>query len=177
MESLDVLEKQMWIGATALSPEEMAEALDKTLRDLGYAFDRLGEDIEYPPKKEIKIFKIKEPSSTIAFHWNVPVCSTYPLCPTLEECLWAYKPLGVVRINPVNEDLEPILKRILSAWTERLPREIWRFNREYLEYYVNEKGISRAQLMELNFLRKWARWGITEFPTGVEGLPEGCLKL
>jgi len=101
METFDVLESQLWIGATALSPEEMAEAMDKTLRELGYAFDRIGEDIEYPPKKEMKVFKIKGPPLTIAFHWNVPVCSTYPLCPTLEECLWAYKPLGTVRITPV----------------------------------------------------------------------------
>ena len=175
--SYDVIEKQTWIGATALTPEEMGTAMGQTLNELGLDFERVGQDIEYPPKKEVHVFKVKQPQIIIDFYWNVPVCSTYPLCPTLEECLWAYKPLGIVRIAPVCAETESVLQRILTAWVEKLPREIWRFNKEYLEYYVNEKGMSRAQLMELNFLRKWARWGITEFPSGVQDLPEGCLSL
>ena len=177
MDTFDVLRNQTWIGATALTPKEMSDALGEALKDLDYSFAVVGEGIEYPPKLENYIFKIKDPEVVVGFYWNVPVCSTYPLCPTLDECLWAYKPLGVVRISPASEESEPDLRKILSAWVDRLPREIWRFNPEYLEYYVNVKGIDRAKLMTLNFLRKWAKWGITEFPKGVEDIPDGCLKL
>jgi hypothetical protein len=177
MEIFSVLADQTWIGATALTPEEMAVALDKTLKELKYPFERVGEKIEYPPKMENFVFKVKTPSLAIAFYWNVPVCATYPLCPTLDECLWAYKPLGVVRMSPTSEETEAHLKKILSAWANHLPREIWRFNKEYLDFYVTVKGIDRAKLMTLNFLRKWARWGLTTFPKGAEDLPQGCLTL
>ena len=154
----EVLEsqRQPWIGMTGLSPEEMAGATQKAIESIGCTFQR--ELDKYRQISNIYSFMLKNPDIKISYSYFGPECPTYPLCPTLLECVWT-KPIPLARVEPVNDETKPVLDRIFAAARDYMPRDISEMSDEYKEYYRRRHGEQRNKVFKECIQRKWSYWG------------------
>lgn len=149
-------QRQPWIGMTGLLPDEMAGAVQKSLEALGYPYQR--EPDKYHEIAKIYSFILKNPQVRISFAYFGPECPTFPLCPTLLECVWT-KPIPLARVEPVNEETKPVLDRIFAKARETMPRDISEMTPEFKDYYRRRHGEQRNIVFKQCIQKKWSYWG------------------